>query len=168
MPIRFHCEHCHKEVQAPDAAGGRRGNCPYCGGSNYIPAPSTGEELPLAPLNEEEERQRQQEIERLLAAEKHILAETDREEVEPRLAHREPAQVSPGELHHFVVNFCLDMANGKLEQADVHVLKLNEYPGANKRAVRDFLDGHVQEPAMEQIPPKVREGFMKNLMSRLR
>jgi len=38
MTIKFHCEHCRRLVQAPDSAGGRRGTCPHCQGSNFIPA----------------------------------------------------------------------------------------------------------------------------------
>jgi hypothetical protein len=55
MAIKFNCEKCGRKVQAPDEAGGRRGQCPFCHDSIYIPAPPEQvEEIPLAPLPEDD------------------------------------------------------------------------------------------------------------------
>ena len=127
MTITFQCEHCHKDVQAPDAAAGRTGKCPYCGQSNYIPAPATGEdEVPLAPMDEDDERHRQEEIRRLRQREKDLLKELGEKSEAP------PPPSSPGakdkatsaSLHHVVVNYCLDMANGNVERTKTYVVQL--------------------------------------------
>ena len=61
MTIAFRCSHCHKDVQAPDAAAGKRGKCPFCGQSNYVPAPvAPADELDLAPVDEAADRRRRQ------------------------------------------------------------------------------------------------------------
>lgn len=172
MAILFHCEHCHKEVKAPDEAGGQRGKCPFCGGSNYIPSAEAKDGIfDLAPLDEQDEKQRRQEVDRLLQAEKAILADTSRgggANEQPRLSQREPSQVKSEDVQHLVVNFVLDMSNGQLERADTHVMKLNQFPAAGRQAVRDFLEGRALEPALDPIPTKIREGFLKNLLTRLR
>ena len=37
MAIKFTCSQCGKTVKAPDAAGGKRGKCPYCGEKMLVP-----------------------------------------------------------------------------------------------------------------------------------
>ncbi len=59
MPIELHCEHCGKPVRAPDDAAGKRGVCPACHQSVYIPTPSDQlEPLDISPVDSEEERER--------------------------------------------------------------------------------------------------------------
>lgn len=76
MSITFRCEHCDKQIEAPDSAGGKRGKCPYCHQSNYIPRPVSEDELvPLAPIDEDQERRQQEEIDRLMKVERELRAE---------------------------------------------------------------------------------------------
>jgi phage FluMu protein Com len=165
MGITFRCEHCRKEVEAPDAAAGKRGKCPFCRKSNYIPAPVSEEDvLPLAPVDEQEERRRAEKVQKLLEEEKELLEE-QRGEAAPPLEQRE--DLASEELHHFVVNYCLDMANSKLERAGVHVKRLKEFGGLGVEAVDDFIDGNAAEPALEAIPPKVLQGFLSELKSQV-
>ena len=120
MTIRFHCEHCRRTVEAPDSAGGRRGKCPYCEGSNYIPTPGDEEEIALTPLDESTERLRRQEVRDLLDAERDLLSETSHgANPSPRLSERDPSEVKSEDLHHIVVNYALDMTLGDLERAQV-------------------------------------------------
>ena len=73
MSITFQCEHCHKEVKAPDTAAGKRGKCPHCQQSCYIPAPVSDDELyDIAPLDEEGERKREEELRRIREQEKEL------------------------------------------------------------------------------------------------
>ena len=77
MGIDFQCQHCRKKVNAPDSAAGKRGKCPFCGQSNYIPTPLTEDDvLPLAPLDEEEERQRRAKLSDLYRQEEALLSES--------------------------------------------------------------------------------------------
>lgn len=167
MTIKFHCEHCRRLVQAPDSAGGRRGTCPHCQGSNFIPAGDV-EELDITPLDEKEERHRKRTIETLMDAERDILAESANPEKTPRLGQRDPEDIEPEDLYHLVVNYCLDMAAGNLERADDHAYKLNEHSGTNRRAVSDFQTGKALEPSLDTIPVKVLQGFLKDLMTKMR
>lgn len=82
MAIEFHCDHCGKLIRADDEHGGRRGRCPYCRQSVYIPsAAGPVEPLPIAPPDSAEERERQRllretrELERQLLHERQIPGE---------------------------------------------------------------------------------------------
>ncbi len=168
MTIEFHCEHCGKLVRVPKATGGRRGECPYCHGSLFIPSPEEqGEALPLAPLDAEEERLRQQDIQESLEAERILGEETSRVEAGPRLSQMDTADVKSEDMHHLVVNYCLDAFAGEIGRAETHVVKLNQHSGPNHEAVKDFLTGKASEPALGRIPPKVLKGLLKSLAERV-
>ncbi len=167
MTIKFHCEYCGNLVQAPDDAGGKRGKCPHCQRSNFIPAPEGEEPLDLAPLDEEEERRHRAEVERLMRAERDLIHETYRDETTPRLNQREPGDVTTADLHHLVVNYCLDMVSGQLDRARTHMDKLRQYPEAGQGAVRDFISGKVLEPALDRIPLRVLQGYLNELLKDL-
>ena len=166
MSIQFRCEHCGKQVTAPESSGGHRGKCPYCGGSNYIPAPVNDDDLvPLAPIDEGEERRRQKEIDSLMRAEREILAESGGQPSTP-LEHREDLHVE--DLHHFVVNYCLDMGKGNLSRARRHIDSLRQYGTMGTEAVNDYLIGKASEKALAILPPKVLRGFLTQLKNELK
>lgn len=166
MPITFRCEHCRKEVEAPEAAAGKRGKCPYCKQSNYIPAPVSEDEiLSLAPLDEDEERRREAVVRELRDKERALIAASG-SEPGPGLEQQE--NVSGEDLHHFVVNYCLDMANSNLERAGTHVEKLRKFGPSGALAVEDFRMGRVLEPTLGDIPDALVSGFLKQLADQLR
>jgi len=164
MSITFRCEHCHKDVQAPDGSGGKRGRCPHCGKSSYIPSPIAEEDvLSLAPLDEQEERQRQEHTRALIEQERELLSDTAAPQVP--LEHKD--NLASEDLHHFVVNYCLDVVAGKLDRAEQHVAQLHRFPRVAPKAVDDFLSGDVLEPALDSIPSGVLKGFLEQLREKL-
>ncbi len=166
MSITFRCEHCHKNVQAPDSAGGRRGKCPYCDQSSYIPAPVSEDELvPLAPIDEAEERQRAEKIKELMESEHDLIAETGGE---AEASAEQMENPTTADLYHFVVNYVLDMAGGRLEQAEVNAKKLIKFGPIGTHAVEDFMTDKAVEPTLDYIPKNVRKGFLKDLYKRLK
>jgi len=165
MTITFHCEHCDKEINAPDSAGGKRGKCPFCGQSNYVPTPVNEDEvLPLAPIDEEEERQREQEVKKLLEKDRVLLAASGGE---PAPATEDRPASGGEDLHHLVVNYCLDMVNGNLNRAGTYIPQLKKFGGAGIEAVEDFLSGRFIEPALDVIPTRVLHGFLAQLKTGL-
>jgi hypothetical protein len=166
MTISFQCEHCRREVTAPDEAAGKRGKCPYCGHSNYIPAPVSEEEiLDLAPVDEEEERRRQEEVRRIREQEKALLAEIADKAPVP-LEQR--TDLTSADLHHFVVNYCLDLYTSKIQRLRQHVDQLLKFKPLALQAVEDFLSGRVSEPALKGVPPRAMKGFLMQLRDELR
>lgn len=169
MSITFRCERCHKEVKAPDTASGKRGKCPFCGESTYVPMPVAEEELlPLAPIDEEEERLRKMETKTLLQQAKDLMSEKADSDgaTNVPLEHREG--VSSEDLHHFVINYCIDMADGKLDRAQTYVPQLKKFGSPALEAIDDFASGQVLEPALDRIPPRVLQGFLTDLRDRVR
>lgn len=166
MSILFHCEHCRKEVKAPDDAGGHRGKCPYCSQSNYIPLPAEErEEIPLKEVDEQEERRAAEEAHRLMEAEQELLREMGGPPAAP-LEQRDNLSVT--DLYHFIVNYCLDMANGQLERAQTHVGSLKKFGPLGLQAVEDSLSGRVQEAALDSLPTRVVQGYLKQLRADLK
>jgi len=166
MTITFQCEHCRKEVKAPDDAAGQRGKCPFCGETSYIPTEvSEDDVLPLAEVDEQEERERERKMQQLVEDEQARLSEEDLKQEIP-LDQRD--NVSSHDLHHFVVNYCLDMAEGKMERAAQHAAKLKNYGHTGSQAVEDFLTGNALEPALDKLPAKVRNGYLNQLAETLR
>jgi len=153
-------------VKAPDSAAGKRGKCPHCGQSSYIPAPVADEDLiPLAPVDEAEEQARRREIESLLAVDRRLLRETGGGPDVP-LEHKE--DLSSADLHHFVVNYCMDVFNGNLERAQLYVRKMKMLKYTAIEAVEDFQTKKTHEAVLDAIPSRVLEGFLKDLKDKLK
>jgi phage FluMu protein Com len=166
MPISFRCEHCGKKIEAPDAAGGKRGKCPYCKGSCYIPSPAAEEEvLDLAPEDDSAERKRKAELDALHRQERALIAEMTGETAGPAAEAAEAS--TPDDFHGAVVQYCLDLAKGDLTGAGNRVTEMRRLKRTAVAAVDDFLTGKVKEPALNAIPAPVWQGFLKQLKSEL-
>jgi phage FluMu protein Com len=164
MTITFKCEHCGKKVEAPDSLGGKRGKCPYCKQSNYIPSPVTDDDLiPLAPEDAEAEQQSHGERsqERVLIAAMDTVAS-----MSVPLEHRD--EVSAEDLYHLVVNYCLGLSGSKLEEAQDNLARLQRFPHSAATAVEDFISGKAIEPALDGIPAKILQGFLNQLRDALK
>jgi hypothetical protein len=165
MTIQFQCVHCQKEVQAPDAAGGKRGKCPFCGTSNYIPAPVKEEDaIPLAPLDDEDERRRKKEVEDLLRQERELLAETGGQPADPK---EDSGGVSKQELRALVVKYCRHMHAGKLPKAEADTDLLREQGSQALGIVDDFMTGKEIDPDLANIPGGLLQGFLRQLKQQI-
>lgn len=166
MSITFRCEHCHQDVKAPDSAGGKRGKCPYCQKSSYIPAPVAQDDLlDLAPVDEEDERRQQAEAQALWQQDLALLDSSDGAPASPPLEQRE--DLTPEDLHHFAINYCLDMANSNLDRAPAHVAKLKQFGSLGSQAVDDLLADEMLAPALSSLPEPLVRGFLKQLREEL-
>ncbi len=166
MTITFRCEKCHNKVEAPGSAAGKRGKCPHCGASSYIPAPVKAEDIiPLSPVDEAEERSHQEEIKTLMEKERDLIHETGGEPETP-LEHRE--DLSSEDLRHLVVNFCMDRFNGNVERAEEAIHKLKQFKFTAIEAVEDFEKGKAVEPVLDIVPKKLIHAFLKDLKEHLK
>ena len=166
MALTFKCEHCHKKVSAPDSAGGKWGQCPYCKGSAYIPMPVSDDEiLDLAPIDDEEEQNRRKLESELWAQERDLIAQTGGADPMP-LSERD--DLSSEDLHHFVINYCIDMAAGNLDRAQKHADELKQFARLGAEAVKYFQIVQGSEPALANIPPPVVQGFLEELIGKIK
>jgi len=165
MSIRFRCEGCGKTVEAPDSAAGRRGKCPYCGHSCYIASPVSDEDL--IPLKEvpDESPVTETEPPEVAALERELLHEMGGA---PDVPLEQKEDLTSADLHHLVVNYCMDMFAGNLERAEVVVGKLKKFKFTAIEAVQDFQSGKADEDVLKTVPPKVCKGFLDALLKKLR
>jgi hypothetical protein len=148
MPIEFHCNHCNHLVRAGDEHAGKRGKCPHCKNSVYIPTPSDQIELiPLAPVDPEEERRRRQ----LQDETQRVTRSIRSERGEVPEVRREPIPESTGDVRlqidveTLVHEYCLAMAAGKLDEAEEYAVDI--------RANRKRADDAIGRLMMEELPP---------------
>ena len=76
MPIVVKCPHCDKKIEAPDKLAGRRIKCPSCDEKLRVPQEAQEEPLTVAPLDQEEERERQRMISDSLRLNQFISEQT--------------------------------------------------------------------------------------------
>ena len=167
--ITFECGGCQKEIRASAEAAGKRGKCAFCGHSNAVPSrpvEADEDEIPLAPIDEGDEKHMREEVGRLMDQERVLRGEDDAPDPQAvPLAQRE--DVKARDLYHHVVNYCLDISKSNLERGATHVDKLRQFGPTGKEAVADFLTGKALEPALDAIPTRVLQGFLTQLRNEL-
>lgn len=175
MGIEFHCARCSKLIRAPDAHGGKRGKCPYCKGSVYVPTPlAEGEEIDLAPVDEQDERRRAE----LEAETRRLQGELAREDQEPsesrgsarrggarsdRAAQGDPAP----DIAPLVVRFVRAMQGSLLEEAEQIVAELKPHAHRARQHIQALMVDEIPPPGLEHIPPGLFKGFLRTLLERL-
>ena len=169
MTIKFICDSCGKEIKAPDGSEGKKGKCHFCGEEIVIPQPPKELDddglIPLAPIDEEEERHYKDTINDIVRQEHDVIAQSGGS---PKPSMPDPETAASEDLHHFVVNYCLNMSNSKLETAAVELKKLRQYGPTGLQAIDDFVKGDAFELALDVIPARVLEGFLSQLKGELR
>jgi len=171
VSIEFHCSHCGKLVRAPDNAGGRRGKCPYCKQSVYIPTPSEQlEELPLTPVDETEEQRIQRLEAEARAVQEQILADKQSAPEAPPAAESalpaDPLAVL-GDPQEFVVEYVRALHASDLERAEEVLAQLRPHRDAVAKAIERLRVDPVPPPALAGIPPNLLQGFLKKLAEEL-
>ncbi|MBS3820852.1 MAG: hypothetical protein GVY16_06265 [Planctomycetes bacterium] len=123
-----------------------------------------GELIPLEPLDEAAEQQRARRLRELRDIEAPLRAGSAHLPTVP-LEHRE--DLGPGDLEHFVVNYCLDSHNFHIERLELHVRQLRRFGETGRAAVRSFLEGRSSEPALRDVEPDALDGMLRELLERL-
>lgn len=173
MSIELHCPKCSKLIRAPDTAGGKRGKCPYCKESVYIPLPpDESDEIGIAPIDDAEKR-RKQELRRESIG---YIADVGHARDSPPEGAGVPASRSdaappatPGEVVDIgkeVGVFLSAMRDSKLTEADQAVARLKQ---AGARA-KDHVEGLLLDempPGVKGLPPPLVKAFLKTLSERV-
>lgn len=165
MSIELHCPRCNKLIRAPDDSGGKTGKCPYCKASVYIPTPSSDDDIiPIAPLDDEEERRIEHERQE---ASQYIAAVSRGGDKRSTNSGKPPSEPDEDvDVDAQVDLFILAMRDSKLDEAERAVKSLT---GAGSRA-REHIRNLIRDdmaPAIEDVPPPVVLGFLRNLAERL-
>lgn len=170
MAIEFHCEHCQKMIRAADEHAGRRGKCPHCQNSVYIPAPADEvEPLNLAPVDETHERERQK-----LDEESRNLAQTIREarETPPETAaaRQAPASAPAGDvrftranMQRLLIEYVQQMAQGNLSEAEALAEEIHQEPEMADQLIQQIVSDDIPPGPLAELPRPVLVGFFKQL-----
>lgn len=168
MPITLHCESCKKKIKAPDTAGGKWGNCPYCKHKCYIPlAPSDDEpELRLIPLDASEETKLDE-----LMKEQKILTQTILKEsanLDAALGSNAGNRtVEEKDVIKRCILYLRQMADGELGPA---AKTLNELKKNKKNALRilsAMARSERPEPELADVTDGVLQGLIRDASGKL-
>lgn len=169
MAIEFHCQHCGHLVRTADEHAGKRGKCPRCNNSVYIPTPSEQiEPLKLTPLDDADERHEQELLEESRELAQRILQEKD---VPPEsVAHPAPRPEPVGDIRltaanmeNLVIEYALNMAQGNLREAEELALEIRTNMRAAEEVMQRLTVDEIPPPRLAKIPRPVLVGFFKQL-----
>ena len=172
MSITFHCEHCGKRIEAPDAAGGKWGKCPGCKNKVYVPSKEAEDELKLAPLDTEDEKRQRELYAETVRLRQEILNETEvpEEGVQPKKESNapKPGVLSDSELEIDIIAYLRQMADGDLEEAEQTAKTL--IPSGNRavKILERIALSEIPEPEIADIPQNVLAGLIKSLRGRFK
>jgi len=166
MAIRFHCDHCGKEIKADDSAGGKWGKCPSCHNKLYVPNLNIGDELTLAPVDESEEEKKKRLMAETYELTQNILQE--RESPESATDFGGPASAtSEKELTMNIILYLRQMADGSLDEADATAAMIVPQ-GRRAIAILDTIAlSDIPEPELADITPQVLAGLIRTLRSKI-
>jgi hypothetical protein len=167
MPIKLHCDHCGKEIKAPDAAGGKWGKCPACHNKVYVPLPATDDdELKVAPLDESELEKQQQLMAETFQLTRDILQEQGMPE--PPAAPGGPAaDISEQQLTEYIVRYLRQMVAGRLDEAQHTAERIVPHRRKATVILDQFARSDAPDPELEDIPKQVLSGLIRNLRTRI-
>ncbi len=150
MAIEFHCDHCGHLVRTSNDNAGKRGKCPHCHLSVYIPTPSEElEPLRLAPVDAAEEEARRRELEESRAVARRLREE--QEAPPPMEVSEEPLAEPlgdarlPSDMETLVTEYALCMADGRLSEAEDLAVQI--------RMDLQHADEYMQRITMDELPP---------------
>lgn len=172
MSIEFHCEHCGRLIKAPDDAGGKRGTCPNCKNSVYVPTPpEVLDDIPLAPLDADEER-RLKELDTTARAVQEALLHERNAPPEGATAGQPrgtaPAPAAPRRDLRLLVLTCVKaLAGSKLDRAEACIAELKK-AGADAKEVIEELSLDAMPPSeLRDLPPELYQGFLRKIRNEL-
>ena len=168
MSINLHCESCKKKIKAPDATGGKWGQCPYCKHRCYIPLPKSDDEpeLVLQPLDDNEETQIARLMRETKDLTKEILSQSDIPE-EPTAPAGGARTANEKEIIKICILYLRQMADGKLDAAEQTFPKLKKNKKPVLRVLASMARAERPEPELADLPSTVLQGLIRDVSTRL-
>ena len=169
MPIKLHCDHCGKKIEAPDIAGGKWGKCPACHNKVYVPLPTTNDddELRVAPLDESELQKQRQLMAETFRFTRDILEEKNTPEAPTAAAGGPAAEISEQQLTEYIVRYLRQMVDGRLDEAQHTADRIVPHRRKAVVILDQFAKSDAPDPELEDIPKQVLSGFIRNLRTRI-
>jgi hypothetical protein len=175
MAITLHCEHCGKKVEAQDDAGGNWGKCPSCHNRIYIPDLGSGEELKLAPIDEQDRAKQHQLMSETHKLEQDILLERAEPDEDSDVSmptsdmniSMPTSDMDEKQLTKNIITYLRQMTAGDLAAAEVTADMIVPY-GNEAVAILDTIAlSEIPEPELADIPQQVLAGLIRQLRTRI-
>ena len=169
MTISLHCESCKKKIKAPDETGGKWGRCPHCKHKNYIPLPKSPDEpeLKLIPLDESDETQIDQLMRETKDITKEILSQSSLPE-EDAAAQGGSQTVQEKEIIKACILYLRQMADGELGSAEYTFSQLKKNKKMALRVLTSMSRSEEPEPELADLPPRMLDGLIRDVASKLK
>ncbi len=170
MGIAFHCEHCGKRIQAPDAAAGKKGKCPACHNQVFVPAAEMADdELKLAPIDESEIEREKRLLAESFKLRQNILSETAEPDEEKGAKPVKPAAAADDKkVTAQIVTYLKLMVNGELDKAERIANGIKSFGDQASDTLDQIAYGEKTLDELEDIPQQVLFGMIKELQEKLR
>ena len=165
MAIEFHCDHCGKLVRTDSGHAGKRGRCPACHQSVYIPSPSAEiDPLELAPLDESGERAQERLEQETRELTHELLHETESppDRGRPRAAAGPPAPPRL-DIQELLVCYARYMADGKLADAEEVAAEIRSDMSRAAEIIQRLTMDEIPPAGLDDVPRPVLIGFFKQL-----
>ena len=170
--IEVRCEHCNHMIKAPKTAAGKRGKCPHCKSSVYVPTPQGElEEIPLAPLEETDASRADSEF-KAVEAELRRQREAPAGEKKSRPLSGKPvgkraSAATKVNLNDAIVEYLLAMGDSKLQRADQLLQMLRSDADAAKSKVQQLLVDTLKPSKLVDMPSGLYQGLLRKLQTEL-
>ncbi len=168
MSIGFNCESCKKKIKAPNEAGGKWGNCPFCKHRCYIPSPKTGDEveLTLTPLDAGEETQMEELMRESKNLTHNILSQSALPENEPESkSGNHTAQEK--EVIKKCILYLRQVADGELAASKDTFSQLRKSKKQSIRILSSMARAERPEPELADLSDGVLQGLIRDVCTKL-
>lgn len=172
MAILFHCKFCNKEIKAKEEKAGKWGTCPSCHNKIYVPNLNVDvSDLKLAPVDEAEEKHKQQLKSETFMLEQEILKEREapgENAVIPQdNTPSAPVSISNAELNQNIIAYLRFMADGDLDKAEALGRSIIASGKASIKILDQIALSDMPEPEIADIPPQVLSGLIRQLRAQI-
>ncbi len=171
--IRVTCEHCNHAIKAPLKAAGKRGKCPHCQNSVYIPTPEDEfDAIPLELDDDDTSTEAQRAAKEDLAL-KTALGRETKEERQPAVTPQQPAPaprdkaLDASEIDVLIIRYLLAMQVSELDRAEALTAELKGAARQAKSKIQQMMVDSMRPEAVRSMADGLYQGFLRKLLEQL-
>ncbi len=166
------CTHCGQKIETEQKPDENWVACEHCGQKMYLAQPDNVEEIPIAPVDEEEERRAEQRRARDRAIadqalEGNYTPEAPSTPSQPTPAPQPSAGASSDKLTDRLAQYVLWMSQGEMARCDDVVSSLLGQRKKAHAAAQELLKELPKRSDLNDVPPAVVKGYLKQLLAQL-
>jgi phage FluMu protein Com len=169
MAIEFHCSHCGQMIRTAAEHAGKRGKCPHCQNTVYVPSPDEDiEPLELTPIDETHERELKRRLDESRELSRTIRGDQSGppEGASGRAAPADDeAPGLPVDIEVLVQDYVLHMFKGELNEAQEIAAQVRRHKSEAYEYIQRLAADDLPPDRLARVPRPVMQGFLKQLQS---